>query len=78
MRQEGESIMAGALYDFFYWVSGSDDVAEIITIFIILTAICFIILFPLLYRFGNRHALMLQHVDWPGIALRTFEDEILH
>ena len=41
--------MARALYDFFYWVSGSDDVAEIITIFIILSAICFIILFPLLY-----------------------------
>lgn len=41
--------MLGALYDFFYWVSGSDDVAGIITIFIIFTAICFIILFPLLY-----------------------------
>ena len=41
--------MARALYDFFYLVSGSDDVAEIITFFIIFTAICFIILFPLLY-----------------------------
>ena len=30
--------MLGVLYDFFYWVSGSDDVAGIITIFIIFTA----------------------------------------
>ena len=41
--------MIGALYDFFYWVSGSDFVAETITFFIIFTDICFIILFPLLY-----------------------------